>query len=147
MLTVPADVSANLKGKVSKPVAQKVLTDLAGETPSTLTQQSLPEYLTFEGIRGLFFTTSAYWDLTTNEKEKGLLTVKAYGKQTIFVYNQVSHFRTTHLLLVQQTPYDTQSRLNTASSDDIAELEEELRRTQKDLEERRNDLKTVSRGA
>ena len=71
-----------------------------------------------------------------------------YGKQSIFVYNQVSHF----LPLSLPIPVfyidlaDSQSQLNTASSDELSGLEDELKTIQKDLEIRRKDLKTVSAG-
>lgn len=63
-----ADISANLKNKVPKAAAQKVLAILAGEWQSTRDLD-----------RSLITAT-----------DKGSLTMKTYGKQTIFVYSQVS---------------------------------------------------------
>jgi hypothetical protein len=62
-----ADVAANLKGKVPKPMAQKIMLTLAGKSASD-----------FPGNH------------QADEPEKGTLTKKDYGKQSIFVYNQVS---------------------------------------------------------
>jgi len=62
-----ADVAANLKGKVPKPMAQKIMLTLAGESATSISRQ---------------------W---ADQSEKGTLTKKDYGKQTIFVYNQVSY--------------------------------------------------------
>ncbi|ORX34637.1 Tat binding protein 1-interacting protein-domain-containing protein [Kockovaella imperatae] len=79
-----ADVSANLKGKVPKPAAQKILTTLA---------------------------------------EKGSLTMKTYGKQTIFVYDQ--------------------SHLTALSKEDLAALDIEIKQTSADLESTRKTLRSV----
>ncbi|CAD6583748.1 MAG: hypothetical protein TREMPRED_003645 [Tremellales sp. Tagirdzhanova-0007] len=78
------DVSANLKNKVPKAAAQKVLTNLA---------------------------------------DKGILTIKMYGKQSVFVYAQ-------HLLPV-------------LDHKQLSALEEDLRVSQDDLEEKRKDLKSL----
>ena len=61
-----ADVAANLKNKVPKAAAQKIMLALAGE-----------------------LADSCPVDIA-DSTEQGTLTKKDYGKQTIFVYNQVS---------------------------------------------------------
>ena len=62
-----ADVSANLKNKVPKAAAQKVMMTLAGELSALGERQTA----------------------SLRYSEKGILTKKEYGKQVIFVYNQV----------------------------------------------------------
>jgi hypothetical protein len=73
-LPFAADISANLKNKVTKTNAQKVLGSLAGE------YNSFPEQLNNDANVWIMSDTS----------DKGLLTCKTYGKQSIYVYNQVS---------------------------------------------------------
>lgn len=68
-LMMAADVSANLKNKVPKAAAQKVLQALAGK---------------------LVKLCEHAFRLSANNSDRGDLTLKPYGKQSIFVYNQVS---------------------------------------------------------
>ena len=59
--------------------------------------------------------------------DKGDLTVKASGKQTIFVYNQAN--------------------LSAVSPEEMAELEEELKQTKEQLAESTKELKSIHAGA
>lgn len=68
-----ADISANLKNKVTKTNAQKVLGSLAGK------YNSFPKQLNHDADHRIMVYS-----------DKGLLTCKTYGKQSIYVYNQVS---------------------------------------------------------
>ncbi|WWD05887.1 hypothetical protein V865_003971 [Kwoniella europaea PYCC6329] len=79
-----ADVSANLKNRVPKAAAVKVLATLA---------------------------------------EKGQLTVKPYGKQLIYLYNQ--------------------SLLDVLAPEELASLDEEIKETKSELEEKRKELKNL----
>ncbi|WRT63665.1 uncharacterized protein IL334_000588 [Kwoniella shivajii] len=79
-----ADVSANLKNRVPKAAAVKVLATLA---------------------------------------ERGQLTVKPYGKQLIYLYNQ--------------------SLLEVLAPKDLSALDSEIKETKNDLEEKRKKLKTL----
>ncbi|OCF71233.1 hypothetical protein I204_08186 [Kwoniella mangroviensis CBS 8886] len=82
-----ADVSANLKNRVPKAAAVKVLATLA---------------------------------------EKGQLTVKPYGKQLIYLYNQ--------------------SLLDVLAPEELASLDEEIKETKSELEEKRKELKNLQSG-
>jgi hypothetical protein len=73
-LPFAADISANLKNKVTKTNAQKVLGSLAGK------YNFFPEQL----------NNDADVRIVPDISDKGLLTCKTYGKQSIYVYNQVS---------------------------------------------------------
>ncbi|KAK4688016.1 26S proteasome regulatory subunit, ATPase 3, interacting protein, partial [Tremellales sp. Uapishka_1] len=85
------DVSANLKGKVAKPLAQKILVTLT---------------------------------------EKGSLTQKTYGKQTIFVYNQT---------LLDVLPTETLADLD----GQLKEAQVKVLEKQKELKVLQNDLLTM----
>ena len=65
----PADVAANLKGKVPKAAAQKIM-------------------LALTGLQNLILST-----LIADSQDRGEVVKKDYGKQQVFVYNQVSHHR------------------------------------------------------
>lgn len=71
--------------------------------------------------------------------EKGQLTMKLYGKQSIFVYNQVGGRRRFSTL----TP---QSQLPVLDPEEFSNLDAEVKEVQSTLDERRKELKTVSAG-
>jgi hypothetical protein len=62
----------------------------------------------------------------TDAPDRGDLTVKASGKQTIFVYNQAN--------------------LSVASPEQMAELEDELKHTKEQLAEKAKELKSITSG-
>jgi 26S proteasome regulatory subunit (ATPase 3-interacting protein) len=107
-----ADVSANLKGAVSKPACQKALSALA---------------------------------------EKGNLTMKMYGKQSVFVYPQV---REGGRLIVCARPeyplmspsISHQNDLPTMSATELAEVDTEIKAITGDVDAAKKQLKALENG-
>ena len=81
---------------------------------------------------------------SADDVEKGNLTVKAYGKQTIFVYNQVGHSLISGLKRLGTD--EIKAQLEVASGDELAGLDEQLKEIKEELEQKKKDYKTLSAG-
>jgi hypothetical protein len=79
--------------------------------------------------------------------------MKMYGKQSIFVYNQVGELLFCRgITLIHPSSFDdspvriSQSLLNVPSPSEVAELDAEIQGVQADLEEKRKTLKRLQGG-
>jgi 26S proteasome regulatory subunit (ATPase 3-interacting protein) len=79
---------------------------------------------------------------TADVVDRGEITLKPYGKQTIFVYNQVCQPSRPSPDL---TGADKQDKLPVMSAEDMATLDEELKSAQDSLKEQREQLKELER--
>lgn len=87
-------------------------------------------------------TRSTALRYTADTADRGEITLKPYGKQTIFVYNQVC--RPPHPS-PDLTGADKQDNLPVMSAEDMATLDEELKSAQDSLKEQREQLKELER--